>query len=100
MVEVDGEVDTVTAPSLELKFFTAVELQPDRLLINLDQVTFFSSAGITMPLQLREQCHDNSVGLWLVTPPQVHRVLDLVGLGQLFTMFSSREQAIGELSFG
>jgi len=99
VIEVAGEVDDLTASALEKKFSVAVGFCPKQLLINLADVTFYSSSGISALITLRNQCREADIGLWLVTSPQVHRVLELVGLGSMFSLFDTREQAIAGLAF-
>ena len=100
VVGVAGEVDLVTAATFHQELFEAASTNPAHLLINLEHVTFFSATGITTLLQLREQCGEADIGLSLVTPVQVRRLLHLVGFGEIFTMFDSRERAIAALAFG
>lgn len=80
VLEVIGEVDTVTAPLLDERI--AGQWDPQRfLLADLSEVTFLCSAGLSVLLAASEQAQTDDVDLRLIaTPRPVQRLLALTGL--------------------
>lgn len=95
VVEVRGEVD---ASNTMMVHDAALRLPPAAFIVDLTDVNFFCSSGITTLMFLNRQCSAADVRLRLVAPRAVHRVLELVGLGDLFTLFGSRAQAVAEFA--
>lgn len=86
VVEVRGEVDASNTATLHDALHAALRLPPAALIVDLAGVDFFSSSGISALMNLRRQCAAADLPLRLVAPRAVHRVLDLVGLGDAFTL--------------
>jgi anti-sigma B factor antagonist len=86
-----GEIDLATAPA----FCEALQMaaqQSDRLIVDLASLAFIDSMGIGALVRIGRGHSNRSVAL--VQPPQMLRkLLDLTGLGDLFTVHQSRQEA-------
>ena len=80
VVQVDGEVDMVTAPALERQVVALLGEKPKVLIIDLTGVRFFSSAGLAV-LALAPREADEATELRVVAnDPAVLRPMELTGL--------------------
>lgn len=96
VVHVRGEVDGFTVLFARQAINEAFSLGISRLLIDLDGVVFFGSAGMGLLLQTRKRALDEKVGLGLVCSNSlVMRPLGLAGLSELFVVSDSVETALG-----
>lgn len=94
VVEARGEVDMSSSSLLHNDLSAAVRSAPGTLVVDLTSIDFFASSGIKTLMQLRRQCAAADIELRMVAPKAVHRVLEVVGLGSVFTLFDSQEEAI------
>ncbi|SEF37603.1 anti-anti-sigma factor [Amycolatopsis pretoriensis] len=85
-VVVHGEVDSVTVELLQHAVAAALRRGPRSLVVDLDDVGFFSSAGIAHLLAVRERCAEQEIDFRLRAPHQVRRALELVGVDAVFTL--------------
>lgn len=84
-VYVEGDVDLATAGLLSAAADRALDGAPLRVVVNLSQVTFFSAAGLTVLLRLRERADRAAIDLVLREPsPAVRTVLDIVDAARHF----------------
>ena len=96
VVRVAGEVDLTTAPELRARL---AEL-PDgtgTVVIDMSEVTFLDSTGLSVLVaswkRLSEAGEKGGFRL-VVNRPVIQRVLDVTGLSQIFSVFSTLEEAI------
>lgn len=85
-IVIDGSIDTISAPKLE-KFLSSVVLDGAKdIVINLEKVSYVSSAGLrTFLTVLRLLEHVKASSLILLKPsPSVKRVFDITGFTPLF----------------
>lgn len=85
-VHVVGEVDSYTAPALDLCLQSqARQPQLRELVVHLEQVTFLGAAGITVLAQAHHRCRTRGARLVIRTGgrPCVLRPLQLTGLADL-----------------
>lgn len=93
----EGELDAISAPLLEPGLLDLVSAAVP-LLVDLDQTTFFDSAGVRLIDRLRRRCGSQGVALRVVAPvgSMPRRVLEIVGmLGGL--VVDTTEQGMAEL---
>lgn len=84
-VYVNGYVDLATADLLSAAADLALRSSPLRVLVDLSEVSFFSAAGLTVLLSLRERAERAAVDLVLRAPsPAVLNVLDIVSAAPCF----------------
>ena len=91
LVEIVGEVDMITAPTLS----RAIESPPDgtaSVVIDLSEVTFLDSSGLNALVQARRLLSDLGVGLQVVVPPEgtIRRVFEITQLTEPLTVIDAR----------
>lgn len=97
VVTVVGEVDTLTAP--ELADVLTAQLAAARLVvINLDGVKFFGSAGLQVLVEANELAVRDDRGLRLVCHSRmVNRALEVSGLRHCFVFVDNVPEAVQDL---
>ncbi|MFJ7216560.1 STAS domain-containing protein [Amycolatopsis sp. NPDC098790] len=93
LLAVTGEIDLSTAPGLRVACEAAAAHHRRHLIVDLSEVTFMSSAGINLMVNLRRE-YTPPQGLHLVLNATVTRLWDLVGITDLFTIHPSRAAAL------
>jgi anti-sigma B factor antagonist len=84
-VTVVGEVDTLTAPELAT-VLTAQLIAARQVVVDLDGVEFFGSAGLSVLFEANEFATEKDRDLRLVCHSRlVNRALEMTGLWQQFT---------------
>lgn len=94
VVSLAGELDMVTTPRANVVAKDAVA-RGRPIVIDMTGLTFFSSAGLTLLVQLSEQEQDPPVDVHLVANQRVVILpLDLTGLRGLFPIHTSLDDAM------
>ncbi len=93
-----GELDTVTAPDLQLALNEALGHARRHLLLDLAKITFISSAGINVLVNVHRTSAEVPVTLHLIASRMVARTLDLLGLNELFVVHATRAAAVAALT--
>jgi anti-anti-sigma factor len=94
VVSFAGELDIVTVPRAALVAKEAVA-RGRAVILDMTGLTFFSSAGLTLLVQLNEQRRDSPVDIRLVADQRVVILpLELVGLRDLFPIHTSLDEAL------
>lgn len=96
IVRVTGEIDLFTAPKLREQLLTAAgEGEPPDLLVDLTQVTFMDSTGLGVLIGAlrRSNERDGHMALACAQGP-VLRVIELTRLNEVFSLFSSVDDAL------
>jgi anti-sigma B factor antagonist len=88
-VRVRGEVDSVSGPALEKALTAEITGGPRELRLDLDSVSFFSSAGITILLAAQRRCTAAEVAFVVQAPREVRRLLSLVGIDDVVSVVDS-----------
>ncbi|MDT7797511.1 MAG: anti-sigma factor antagonist [Actinomycetota bacterium] len=86
LTEVGGEVDSASSPQLREQLDAVMAAGPRQVVVDLAEVTFFSSSGITVLLQLQTHCTDAGVQVVFVVSPPLRRLLGLVGLQEVLPL--------------
>ena len=95
-VAVRGELDTATVPALRAKLEALVEAGPHRLVVDLSELSFVDSSGVTALLATRDQLRTRGGTLATICPdPHVRRTFELTGTDALLGVAGSRQQALG-----
>ncbi len=89
VVTAAGEVDVSTAPELRAMLQDASE---GAIVVDLSQVTFLDSTGLGVLVAASKR---GDVRL-VVTRPQITKVLEVTGLSEVFSVFSTVEEAIAK----
>ena len=97
-VLVRGEVDLATAPTLTEELNAAMRDGEGAFVVDLCDVTFLDSSGVTVLLHARAFLGRDDRELVVVCPPgPVRRIFEVAGIDDLFAMFESRDEATASL---
>jgi anti-sigma B factor antagonist len=98
IVAAAGEIDLYAAPELKQQVVRSIEEGGTRLIIDLSETTFIDSTGVGVLVGALKRVRESGGGLALVcTNDNVLRVLEIVGLNQLFPIHESRDEATASL---
>jgi len=98
VVEVSGRVDSSTAPQLDQALKGLVDNRRTRIVLDLAQVDYCSSAGLRSMVSCLRQVQKPVFGgdLRLAQPSErVRDVLSLAGLDSVFKIFDDQVGAVG-----
>lgn len=89
-----GEIDSQSAPPVQEELFTAMR-RVKRLLLDLSDVRFMSSAGLRILLVIYRDFEQQGGRLALVgVSPQLEDVMEITGFREQFTLVPDLESAI------
>jgi len=89
VLALSGELDVVSAPELDLCLNEVMAEAPDRVVLDLSELAFVDSAGMSVLIKARQDAESAGRTLVLGRPTeQVHRVFALVGLADWLTFDS------------
>ena len=97
LIEVSGRIDSSTAPQLEQALQKAIDDGHYRIVVDLSETDFMSSAGLRALLSALKQVRRFNRGdLRLANPTErVHKALDLAGLFEVFKVYDNTVDAVG-----
>lgn len=99
VVVVSGEVDLLTANELLDALLDQVDRKHGRLIVDLDDVQFLSSSGLSALALTDRAARENSVDLRVVATSRVTlRPLQITGMTEQLAVFASRADAMAEVS--
>ena len=96
VVRVIGALDLGTAPILDAKLEEFDSITKP-LVIDLSDVTFIDSSGISVLIQCQERREDDENGSrvrLVVTRDAVRRVIEFTGLTETFDVYASTSEAV------
>ncbi len=94
VLTVSGDVDMTSGQALRDKIHLHLKDKPPVLVVDLSSVTFFGTAGIGALVEGRNAALPDTT-LRLVTDNRiVLRPIQITGIDQLFTVFTTPEQAL------
>jgi anti-anti-sigma factor len=67
MIKLGGELDVVCADVFRRRFTEATEDEPERIVIDLHDLTFLDSTGLGLLLRVNEMAQDLGFGFWVVS---------------------------------
>lgn len=95
VLTVGGEVDMSSAPVLRTTVGQHLT-DGSTLVLDLSRVTFLGSAGLAVLVEAAQQSKSRGVALRIVAVARaVKRPLEATGLGDVFSVFSSVDEAAG-----
>ena len=97
LIRVSGRVDSTVVPELEAALDKLLAANHHKLVLNMAEVTYLSSAGLRALMQVWKECrrhHGGDLHLAEVRP-EVERVLELVGLRPSLTIYATESEAVG-----
>jgi anti-anti-sigma factor len=93
-LQVAGEIDLATAPTLRDAALEALRHHGTTLRVDLGDVTFMDSTGLEVLLATRRRAELEGGSLTLCRlNPMVRRVIDVTGLDRLFTIAADESSA-------
>jgi anti-sigma B factor antagonist len=97
LVKAVGRIDSQAAPQLEEALNTITEAGRYRIVFDMSDVNFISSAGLRVLIDVQKTCKRWNRGqLILAAPPErIYETLDLAGFLPLFTIFDDVLYAVG-----
>lgn len=96
VLDVRGEIDSLTAPEFSAAVNDLVAVPADTLVVDLSGVRFLASSGLAVLIAGAQRTDERAVRLRLVvTTRAVRRPLEITGTDQLFELHPDIESAIG-----
>jgi anti-sigma B factor antagonist len=91
-----GEVDASTADQLGDALLGPLVNDAPRVLLDFEQVTFIDSTGLGVLVKVHREAQARQAAFALVHPTaQTRKLLAVLGLDQLFTVYATLEEALG-----
>jgi anti-anti-sigma factor len=94
ILNVSGEVDLATAPSLQTALLAVMERSSSRVIVDMVDVTFMDSSGLSALLAARDTSGEEFEMVLVVGPGMVRRLLDTTTIGTLFTVVDTLDGAL------
>ena len=95
IIEAKGFIDTTTAPELEKKLEEQLALNKYRIVVNLENIDYVSSAGWGVFVSEIREIRENSGDLVLVNmSPDVYDVYELMEFSSILKSYDSVEDAV------
>jgi anti-sigma B factor antagonist len=91
LITLAGELDVVCSDSFKRRFAEATEDDPERVVIDLRDLTFIDSTGLALLLRVRDLSEDVGFTLWMVsteTDP-TSRIFRMTGTNTILPMVES-----------
>ena len=96
VAKIQGKFDAATTPTAESTLYRLLAARGVHLILDLSDVSYMSSAGIRLLLNLVRQARRQSGALRLAgVQPQTKRTLELVGLVPIFPLHGDVAAALG-----
>lgn len=94
VMKVKGQVDSETAPELDAALSKLLEDGRNRVVVNLQEVEFLSSAGLRALVKALKGAQGSGGDVRLASVPEpINGILLTVGMTQMFKMFATNEEA-------
>jgi anti-sigma B factor antagonist len=97
VLSVEDVVDLLTAPSLSESINTALAPKPTALIVDLTDVTFLASAGMTILAKAQEQAGTATRFGVVADGSATSRPLKLLGLDQVLAIYPTLDEALREV---
>jgi len=99
LVKAIGRIDSATAPQLFDAFNKVIDSGKYRIVFNLKDVSFISSAGLRVLISTQKICKKYNRGELVLTnlPENINAALELAGFTALFRIFESEVEAVGNI---
>jgi anti-sigma B factor antagonist len=96
VVVIKGRIDSNTAPDLSEKLNEIIAQQRYKIILDLSDVIFVSSAGLRVLIDIQKTCKKMNQGevILVNTPPRVYDTLDLAGFVPLFKFYTDVSSAL------
>lgn len=99
VLELKGYLDAHTASDLEAAFQKQVDDKRFNIVVNFQNLTYISSAGLGVFMQFIEDIRKHSGDIKLTNmSPRVFNVFDLLGFPMLYEIFNEEREALEKFS--
>ena len=97
VVRVKGRVDSSSASELKKALDGITDNNRFKIVINMKDVTFMSSAGLRQMIETVKACKRFNRGSLVLAavPDNIHGALDLAGLIPVFKIYATEVEAVG-----
>ena len=95
VVRLAGELDLYNAGDVRQALLAAWEEEPERLVVDLAEVSFLDSTVLGVLVEARSRVADRSTFMLAAPGTETRRALDLSGLDKHFVVHDTVEQALG-----
>lgn len=97
LVEIDGRIDSSTAPQLEDALRKIIKDGRYRIVVDLSETDFMSSAGLRALLSALKQVRRFNRGDVRLSglPDRIKKAFDLAGLLEVFKIYDNSVDAVG-----
>jgi len=99
VIALSGEVDLYTAPEFKQQLIDAVAEGARHVVVDLSETTFIDSTTLGVLVGGVRRLHENDGDLSLVCSDRnINKIFEITGLDKVFTIASSRDEALARLS--
>jgi anti-sigma B factor antagonist len=97
VVTAKGRIDSATVETLARALASVKEAGRYKIVLNMKDVTFISSAGLGELINTQKTCKHLKRGELVLAevPPRIKEAMDLAGLKPLFKIFDTEVDAVG-----
>ncbi len=98
LIKVSGRIDSYTAPQLSEAIKTILSARRFKIVCDMSQVDFMSSAGLRVLASTQKICHRYNRGEIILcnVPERVCEAIELGGFAPLFKFFNDTVVAVGQ----
>lgn len=89
-----GDIDMVTAPRFEEALMSALRDRPETLVVDLAEVGFFASAGLSALVAAYQEAGEHAGLRVVATSTATARPLQVTALDRKIPVYASREEAL------
>ena len=98
LVSIIGKMDSTTAPQAEEEINTLLDKKVEKMVVNLEETTYVSSAGLRVFLATAKKMTAAGGAVKFCTPNDiVKEILDISGFTAILDVKLTEEEAIGSL---
>lgn len=95
ILELTGEIDLNCSVELRGLLLESLETNPKKLVVDLSEVSFMDSSGLATLVEALQISRKQNTALALAgLQPRVKSVFEISRLDQLFTIFTSQQEAM------
>jgi len=96
IVTINGRIDSYTAPQLSETLIQITNQQIFKIILELSEVTYVSSAGLRVLIDIQRKCRRSNLGEVLLVniPQRVYETLELAGFVPLFKFYNNVTSAL------
>lgn len=79
-IKLEGRIDSANAPEIEKLIFDRIYDDPEKIIIDTEDLEYISSAGLRVILKLRKNCENIEI---VNVSPEVYEVLEMTGFTEM-----------------